>query len=420
MNIEQLYSLYTENYKVDTDTRKIRKGSLFFALKGENFNGNKFINEALKNGARYVIIDEEKYQKSQNTILVKNVLITLQNLANFHRKQLNIPIISLTGSNGKTTTKELVKAVLSKKYKTIATEGNLNNHIGVPLTLLSMLPNTDIGIVEMGANHLNEIDFLCQIAEPNFGYITNFGKAHLEGFGSVEGVIKGKSELYNFIKKTQGFAFVNKDDEIQMKQSIGVNSIYFDKNLIKYIESNPFVKTQFKNTEIKSNLIGKYNYPNIAAAIAIGDYFNVSKTNIKSAIENYTPTNNRSQIIEKGIHTVILDAYNANPTSMFAALENFNQLNGSPKIVFLGDMFELGKDSKIEHQKIADLLTKYNFSKVYLIGKEFATTKVKNILVYTTFEAFKTSTKNLKFNSPATILIKGSRGMELERILEFL
>ncbi|VAW22371.1 UDP-N-acetylmuramoyl-tripeptide--D-alanyl-D-alanine ligase [hydrothermal vent metagenome] len=420
MNIAQLYNLYTKNYKVDTDTRKIRKGSLFFALKGENFNGNKFASEALKSGAHYAIIDEEKYHNSQNTILVKNVLITLQELANFHRRRLNIPIISLTGSNGKTTTKELVNAVLSKKYKTIATEGNLNNHIGVPLTLLSMSADTEIGIVEMGANHLKEIDFLCQIAEPNYGYITNFGKAHLEGFGSVEGIINGKSELYNFLKQTQGFAFVNNDDKIQIKQSIGVTTICFDKNLVKYVESNPFVKTQFKNTEIKSNLIGKYNYYNIAAAIAIGDYFKVSKINIKSAIENYIPTNNRSQIIKKGIHTIILDAYNANPTSMFAALENFNQLKGSYKIIFLGDMFELGKDSKMEHQKIVDLVTKYNFSKVYLIGKEFAKTNVKDILVYNNFEAFKTSSKDLNLNTPATILIKGSRGMALERILELL
>ncbi|MCF6167968.1 UDP-N-acetylmuramoyl-tripeptide--D-alanyl-D-alanine ligase [Lutibacter sp.] len=420
MNITQLYNLYTENYKVDTDTRKIRKGSLFFALKGAHFNGNKFASKALKSGAHYAIIDEEKYHNSKNTILVKNVLITLQELANFHRRQLNIPIISLTGSNGKTTTKELLNAVLSKKYKTIATEGNLNNHIGVPLTLLSMSTDTEIGIVEMGANHLNEIDFLCQIAEPNYGYITNFGKAHLEGFGSVEGIIKGKSELYNFLKQTQGLAFVNKDDKIQIKQSIGVNTISFDKNIVKYVESNPFVRIQFKNTEIKSNLIGKYNYYNIATAIAIGDYFKVSKINIKNAIENYIPTNNRSQIIEKGIHTIILDAYNANPTSMLAALENLNQLKGTCKIVFLGDMLELGKDSKMEHQKIVDLVTKYNFSKVYLIGKEFTSTKVKNILVYNNFEAFKNSTKDLNFNTPATILIKGSRGMALERILEFL
>ena len=416
MKIEELYKLYSKTYLVDTDSRKIRKGSIYFALKGENFNGNKFAIEAINKGASYAIIDEVEFNTHKNTILVKNTLETLQQLANFNRKLLNIPIISLTGSNGKTTTKELINSVLSKKFNTTATIGNLNNHIGVPLTLLSMTPKTEIGIVEMGANHLKEIEFLCDIAEPNYGYITNFGKAHLEGFGSVEGIIKGKSELYTFLRKTNGIAFVNEDDETQIKQSTGIKTISFNKNSIQFIEANPFVKIKFKNSMIESQLIGKYNFNNIAAAITIGNYFKVAENQIKNAIENYVPTNNRSQIIKKGTTKIILDAYNANPSSMQAALENFNQLKNSNKIVFLGDMFELGNDSNKEHQYIADLATSYNFKKVYLIGKAFSTTSVKNAFKYNNFEDFKTSNINLKINN-TTILIKGSRGMALERIL---
>ncbi|NLP56818.1 UDP-N-acetylmuramoyl-tripeptide--D-alanyl-D-alanine ligase [Lutibacter sp. B1] len=419
MTIEELYTLYTQNYLVDTDTRKIRKNSMFFALKGENFNGNKFAVDALKSGANYAIIDEAEYKTNPNIILVDNVLQTLQNLANFHRKQLNIPIISLTGSNGKTTTKELINIVLSQKYQTTATQGNLNNHIGVPLTLLSIMPSTEIGIIEMGANHLNEIEFLCKIAEPTHGYITNFGKAHLEGFGSFEGVIKGKSELYNFIKDTKGKVFINSDDEIQVKKSNGIDCINFSSENIEFIEANPYVKVKFKNTLIKSNLIGKYNYKNISVALTIGNYFNVPVNDIKKAIESYIPTNNRSQIIQKESFKIILDAYNANPSSMQAALENFNQLEDTHKMVILGDMFELGENSNFEHQKIAELATSFNFNKVYLIGKAFSTTSVKNAFVYESFESFKNSIKNFNLDN-TTILIKGSRGMALERVLELL
>lgn len=419
MNIEQLYQLYSQNYLADTDTRKIRKGSMFFALKGDNFNGNEFVADALKNGANYAVIDEEKYNLHPNAILVGNVLETLQKLANFHRKQLAIPIISLTGSNGKTTTKELLNAVLSKKYETTATSGNLNNHIGVPLTLLSITPKTEIGIVEMGANHLREIEFLCKIAEPNYGLITNFGKAHLEGFGSFDGVIRAKSELYDFLRMNKGTVFINTDDELQVKQSAGVNAIEFNSGAIKFVEANPFVKVQFKNTIIESKLIGKYNYNNIAVAVAVGNYFRVSETDIKNAIESYVPSNNRSQLIQKGTNKIILDAYNANPSSMQAALENFAQLKDTNKIVFLGDMFELGKNSATEHQKIADLANSHNFSKVYLIGKAFSATSAKNAFVSESFESFKNSTNYSNINN-ATILIKGSRGMALERLLNLL
>jgi UDP-N-acetylmuramoyl-tripeptide--D-alanyl-D-alanine ligase len=419
MNITELYQLYTQTYLVDTDTRKIRKGSLFFALKGDNFNGNEFAAEAINSGASYAVIDEEKYHTLPNTLMVGNVLETLQKLANFHRKQLALPIISLTGSNGKTTTKELINAVLSKKFATAATEGNLNNHIGVPLTLLSMTPKTEIGIVEMGANHLKEIEFLCKIAEPTYGLITNFGKAHLEGFGSAEGVIKAKSELYDFLRLSKGTVFINTDDALQVKQSAGINAIEFNSSAIKFVEASPFVKVQFKNVIIESKLIGKYNYNNIAVAVTVGNHFNVPETDIKDAIENYTPVNNRSQIIQKGTNKIILDAYNANPSSMQAALENFAQLKDENKVVFLGDMFELGKDSKEEHEKIAKLAVSCNFSKVFLIGKAFSTTSVKNAYVSESFESFKNSTNYSNINN-ATILIKGSRGMALERLLDLL
>lgn len=280
-----------------------------------------------------------------------------------------------------------------------------------------MTKNTEIGIVEMGANHLKEIELLCKITEPNYGYITNFGKAHLEGFGSVEGVIKAKSELYNFLRNSDGKAFINTDDKTQVKQSKGIISINFNNRIIPFVQANPFVEVTFEDLHIKSQLIGKYNYNNIAAAIAIGNYFGISATEIKNAIEEYIPSNNRSQIINKRGNKIILDAYNANPSSMQAALENFNQLQDTSKIIFLGDMFELGESSKDEHQKIAELATSLNFKNVYLIGKAFSTTSVKNAFIFDNFETFKNS-KNYLNIKDSTILIKGSRGMALERILD--
>ncbi|MDP3312445.1 UDP-N-acetylmuramoyl-tripeptide--D-alanyl-D-alanine ligase [Lutibacter sp.] len=416
MTIQELYKLYSINFLVNTDTRKIRKGSIYFALKGNNFNGNNFALDALNNGAAYAVIDEE-IESHSNIIKVDDVLSTLQKLANYHRKHLKAPIISLTGSNGKTTTKELIYAVLSTTFNATATTGNLNNHIGVPLTLLAMTPKTEIGIVEMGANHIKEIEFLSSIAEPNFGYITNFGKAHLEGFGGVEGIIKGKSELYDFLRNSKGTAFVNEDDPLQVEKSEGIKTIPFNSSAIKFIEAAPFVKVEFDKVQINSQLIGKYNYYNIAAAIAIGNYFKIETSAIKNAIENYIPNNNRSQIIQKGTLKIILDAYNANPSSMEAALENFSQLEDSTKIIFLGDMFELGETSEEEHQKIAELATSFNFKQVFLIGKAFSTTNVKNALIYDSFDSFKDSNNYIKLTN-STILIKGSRGMALERILD--
>ena len=425
MNIHKLYQLYQQSYKVSTDTRKIESDSLFFALKGDNFNGNEFAEDALKKGASYAIIDEKKYQSHANIVLVEDVLESLQSLAAFHREQLGIPIIGLTGSNGKTTTKELINAVLSSTYKTVSTIGNLNNHIGVPLTLLSMMPETEIGIVEMGANHLKEIEFLCDIALPDYGYITNFGKAHLEGFGSLEGVIKGKTELYRHLKKRNKLVFVNGNDPLQIKKSEGVKKIIFGSEnttlTIKFIEADPFVVLQYDSVAINSKLIGAYNFNNIAAAIAIGNHFNVSDKAIKDSIENYIPANNRSQIIRKGNNTIILDAYNANPTSMKAALENFSGLTDTHKITILGDMFELGLEAAIEHQRIADLITTLGIEKVYLIGENFfrIAPKKTNIELFRTFDEFKAHISDLKFDR-STMLIKASRGMALERIVDLI
>ncbi|WP_196885120.1 UDP-N-acetylmuramoyl-tripeptide--D-alanyl-D-alanine ligase [Aureivirga sp. CE67] len=427
MRIEELYQLYKESFLVDTDTRKIRENSIYFALKGENFNGNKFAIEALEKGASYAVVDEKEYASSDKTILVDNVLETLQMLATYHREQLKIPIIGLTGSNGKTTSKELINAVLSEKYKTHATIGNLNNHIGVPLTLLQMTPEIKLGIVEMGANHQKEIDFLCRIAKPNFGYITNFGKAHLEGFGGLEGVVKGKTELYRYIKETNGLLFVNSSIERQMKESEGIERILFgsENDLPKTIfkELTPFVKLELEGVEIQSNLIGIYNYTNIAAAISIGHYFKVENSLMKTAIEKYVPTNNRSQILEINGNQIILDAYNANPSSMKVALENFSMLNGSSKIVFLGDMFEVGETSAEEHEEILKQISEYNFEKIFLLGKHFSGTKLssENIFKYEDFDSFKTKNRELLSTlENKLILIKGSRGMALERIIPLI
>ena len=418
MNIEAIYKIYSQNFLVDTDTRKIRKNTIYFALKGDNFNGNTFAEEALKKGALFSIVDEKKYVTNPSIILVDNVLETLQKLANFHRKKLNIPIIGLTGSNGKTTTKELINAVLQTQFKTTATKGNLNNHIGVPLTLLSMTPETEIGIVEMGANHHKEIEFLCKISNPDFGYITNFGKAHIEGFGSIEGVIEAKSELYNYLKSNNKTVFVNTNDAVQVKKTKQIKSISFCKS-IKFIDANPFVKVQFAHQNIQTNLIGTYNFSNISAAITIGKHFKISNTNIKEALENYESTNNRSQIIETNNgNTIILDAYNANPTSMKAALENFSTIKSDNKIAILGDMFELGKESEQEHQLIADLCKKLYLKNVFLIGDLFSKTKT-DFKKFKTFNILQNHLDNNTFKKHL-VLVKGSRGMALERVLSLI
>ena len=427
MTIAEIHRLFLECNSISTDTRKIENNSMFVALKGENFDANTFAEEAFAKGAKYVIVDNPKYTTGDKTILVENSLTALQQLATYHREFLKIPIVALTGSNGKTTTKELIHIVLAKKFKTKATKGNLNNHIGVPLTLLSFSKETEIGIVEMGANHQKEIEFLCTIAQPDYGYITNFGKAHLEGFGGVEGVIKGKSEMYDYLRANNKLAFINLDDSIQKEKSIGIKKYTFALNNVNSnvgitkIEANPMVNITFNKTVINSHLIGVYNANNINAAITIGNFFEVSDESIKDAIEHYIPENNRSQLIQKNTNEIILDAYNANPSSMNAAIENFKQLDKKNKIVILGDMFELGNESINEHKKIIALLNDQNEITSYFIGKDFYANRNSNSHLHF-FEDFESFSKFINKTIPtdSLILIKGSRGMALERVLELL
>ena len=427
MDIAKIHGLFLSCKSVSIDTRKIESNSLFVAIKGERFDANTFANEALEKGASYVIIDNESYYIDERTILVEDSLATLQELSKFHRSYLNLPIIALTGSNGKTTTKELIQVVLAKKYKTKATVGNLNNHIGVPLTLLSFNKETEIGIVEMGANHKKEIEFLCEIARPDYGYITNFGKAHLEGFGGVAGVIEGKSEMYKYLSKNDKLAFVNLEDPIQVERTKELKSFSFGVNrnnanvCIASIKANPFVVISFSDVVISSHLIGLYNANNLNAAISIGKFFEVDDLSIKAALESYIPENNRSQMLAKGTNQIILDAYNANPSSMAVAIENFLQLDSPNKIMILGDMFELGAESKKEHQEIVDSLLKEVSVRCYFVGEAFYLSKVDSTQFefYETFDAFSNSLKDVDIEN-STILIKGSRGMALERTLEFL
>jgi len=427
MDITYIHNLFLKCNLVSIDTRKIEPNSLFVAIKGENFDANTFAKEALEKGASYVIVDNENYFIDQRTVLVENSLNALQELAKFHRQYLKLPIIALTGSNGKTTTKELINVVLSKKYTTKATVGNLNNHIGVPLTLLSFNSETEIGIVEMGANHKKEIEFLCELAKPDYGYITNFGKAHLEGFGGVEGVIEAKSEMYNYLSENDKLAFINLEDKIQVEKSKTLKSYSFGINKenanvnISSIAANPFVEIHFSNLLIQTHLIGLYNANNINAALTIGKYFGVEDIAIKEALESYIPENNRSQLITKGTNQIILDAYNANPSSMAVAIENFVQLDNLNKIMILGDMFELGKESQQEHKVIVNLVLNEKDVVCYFIGKEFYNHRIdKNKFhFYETFDAFSDYLKNTKIEN-SSILIKGSRGMALERTLNFL
>ena len=425
MDIAKIHELFLNCTSVSIDTRKIQPNSLFVAIKGENFDANTFVKEALEKGADYVIIDNSDFYIDHRTILVEDSLQALQELAKFHRNYLKLPIIALTGSNGKTTTKELIYAVLSSKYKTKATIGNLNNHIGVPLTLLSFTCETEIGIVEMGANHKKEIEFLCDIAQPDFGYITNFGKAHLEGFGGVEGVIEGKSEMYSYLFNHQKLVFVNLEDGIQVEKTRSINQFTFGLNTsaanvsIAKVTANPFVTVEFQDLKITSNLIGLYNANNINAALAIGNYFEVPNASIKTALEGYVPENNRSQMISKGTNQIILDAYNANPSSMAVAIENFKQLDSPNKIAILGDMFELGDESLHEHKQIVDSLSNQNEIVCHFVGTDFFANRfnAENFHFHATYEDLAACINEQKINQ-STLLIKGSRGMALERTLD--
>ncbi len=412
MTIQELHHIFLNSSGVCTDSRKIEKDNIFFALKGGNFNGNLFADQAIQEGCSYAIIDEKEFQKSEQYILVDDVLECLQKLSIYHRKQLNCPVIGITGTNGKTTTKELMYAVLNTQYKTIATQGNFNNHIGVPLTLLSTPLDTEILIVEMGANHPGEIAFLSNIAKPNFGIITNIGKAHLEGFGGYKGVIKTKSELYHYIKSNGGKLFVNAKDELLLNLSENIERTTYSNNS-QLLSANPLVQFSYQETEISTQLIGAYNYPNLAAACCIGRCFGITISNCKKAIENYTPTNNRSQVEKsnKG-NTLILDAYNANPSSMRVAIESLQQMSATSKTAIIGDMLELGNDSLQEHQEIVELLKVSNFQCVFLVGEEFQ--KTTNY-----FSSFANTNElnNWLQSSPitdSTILLKGSRGIRLE------
>ncbi|WP_316735785.1 UDP-N-acetylmuramoyl-tripeptide--D-alanyl-D-alanine ligase [Pedobacter aquatilis] len=431
LTTEKLYEFYLANPSISTDTRSIAQNSIFFALKGDNFNANEFAQQAVEMGALYAIVDEAKYANDK-CLLVDDVLSALQDLARHHRKQLKIPVIGLTGSNGKTTSKELVNAVLAERYKTFATFGNLNNHIGVPLSILSIKNDVEIAIIEMGANHQKEIELLCTIAQPTHGIITNVGMAHLDGFGGFEGVKKGKAELYAYLKQTNGYTFINRDNSflLEMSANAGLNKLIYygteNGNTIKgnLKSSDPFIEVDWTNHEIsstvKTNLTGSYNFENILASICIGDFFDMDAEEINRGLSGYQPKNNRSQLTKTDNNTVICDFYNANPSSMSAALNNISSLSASSKTVILGDMFELGPESAEQHEIIANQAASSGLNEIILIGKYFYVLKdeVNAKFFETPTEAATYLQENpIKDN---LVLLKGSRGMKLESLLQYL
>lgn len=434
MDITALYDVFTANPHVCTDTRKLKPGDIFFALKGENFDGNVYASQALEKGAAYAVVDDKQYLGQAKMILVNDVLTTLQHLATHHRQQFNIPVIAITGSNGKTTTKELVSAVLAAQYPTHFTRGNFNNHIGVPLTLLAMSKSTEVAVIEMGANHQGEIDYLCKIAEPTHGLITNIGHAHLEGFGGLEGVKKGKSELYRHLAATGGLAFINKDEQFleglgatvnkklfyQEVEQLSELGSYFD---IQLMAEKPFVKAAFlsedqERVEIDSQLVGRYNFNNIMTAIALGKYFKVPANKIKMVIEGYQPNNNRSQWLKKNSNTFLLDAYNANPSSMAAAVSYFATVQAEKKVVILGDMLELGADSEAMHQQLIDQAQAAGFTTCIFVGAIFSTiARANNLSHFLNVQELKHWFDQQNWTD-TYFLIKGSRGIRLEKLLE--
>ena len=429
MNIPDLYLIYLNYPIITTDSRNIPVNSIFFALKGNNFNGNVYATDAISKGAAFAIIDETEYAIDERYIMVDDVLLCLQQLSRYHRDQLGLPILAITGTNGKTTTKELIAAVLSKKFKVNYTQGNLNNHIGVPLTILSMNRDTEIGIVEMGANHIGEIEILCNITNPDFGIITNIGIAHLEGFGSFEGVVKTKSELYDYLRNKSGKCFLNADNPLLVQQAKGLEQISYGKS------TDYFMAGELASTDnylivnalfpkgwlyLKSKLVGNYNFENMLAAACVGKFFKVDPLQIQKALAEYQPSNNRSQMIRKAKNTIIMDAYNANPTSMMAALSNFSDMNNDNKCLVLGDMLELGNASSEEHQKIVDYIEEQNFTDVFLVGPQFLNTACHT--KKEKFEHVELLSNYLKTQpiENKIILIKGSRGIHLEKILDLL
>jgi len=418
MGIKEIYSLFQAHSAICTDSRKITKGAIFIALKGDNFNGNKYALKAIKDGCSYAIIDEKEYNIHQNTILVNNALKTLQELATYHRSQLNIPLIGITGTNGKTTSKELINAVLSSDSNCYATKGNLNNHIGVPLSILEINKQHKIAIIEMGANHQGEIDFLCNIAKPTYGAITNIGSAHLEGFGSLQKIIDTKNELYEFINLNKGHLFVNSDDKLLLNLSNGIMLKTYGKSgdiTAVMSQATPLISIKYNNEIINSHLIGDFQFSNILLAICIGNYFNVSIQNIKRSIENYIPTNNRSQIVKTETNTLILDAYNANPSSMKAMLNSFANQQYKNKLCILGDMLELGRESNNEHLNIIKLTNELKLDCLF-VGEIF------NTLTKNSFKNKLGLVKYIKKKNinNKTILLKGSRGIGLEKLIKNL
>lgn len=420
-----IYDIFKKYPKISTDSRNISQNSIFFSLKGSNYDGNKFASKALENGASYAVVDNKKYVLNDKYILVKDALKSLQNLATEHRNKLKCKVLAITGSNGKTTSKELCKSVLSKKFRVVSTFGNLNNHIGVPLSVLEIKQNTEIAIIEIGASNLGEISYLCKIAKPNFGVITNIGKAHISGFGSIDGVIKGKTELYKYINDNEGIIFINYNNKILMN-NLPKNSkkILFgeDKNLefnISFYKCNPFLSVIYKNIIINTKIIGEYNFENIALAITIGEYFEIDLFKIKNALENYKPKINRSEFIYKNSNKVILDAYNANPTSVMKAIENLKNFNEHKIIIILGDMNELGENSENEHLNIINTCLKIKISNLILVGKIFH--KV-NFTKYKSFKNISELKNYLTYNKEenSLYLIKGSRSIKLEEILGYL
>lgn len=432
MKLSALYQIFLDCQSVTTDSRNCPDGSLFIALKGESFNGNVFAGKALEAGCTFAVVDEAEHAREGDSryILVDNCLQTLQQLANYHRRQLGTTVIGITGTNGKTTTKELISAVLSQKYNILYTQGNLNNHIGVPVTLLRLKPEHELAVIEMGANHPGEIKFLCGIAEPDYGIITNVGKAHLEGFGSFEGVIKTKGELYDFLRqKGNSTIFIHHDNSYLMKIAEGLNRILYGTQDDLYANghitgNSPYLAFEWKEGkdgeihQVTTQLIGEYNFPNALAAVTIGRFFEVEAEKIDSALAGYTPQNNRSQLKKTEDNTLIIDAYNANPTSMLAALQNFRHMAAPHKMLILGDMRELGAESLSEHQKIADYLTESDFEKVWLVGEQFASVQH----AFKTYKNVQEVIKELEADKPKgyTILIKGSNGIKLSSTIEYL
>ena len=430
MDIKEIYDVFMRCTCICTDTRNIAAGSLFVALKGDTFDGNAFAADALEKGAAYCVIDNPQYRTDDRCILVDNVLATMQQLATYHRRQFNIPVLAITGTNGKTTTKELVTAVLRKRYRTHATQGNFNNHIGVPITLLTMPLDTQIAVVETGANHPGEIDFLCRIAEPDFGLITNVGKAHLEGFGSFEGVINTKTEMYRYLAEKNGRVFVNADDDILMERSAAMSRTTYGQSAaadIKgaFVGANPYMKFYFENGDnvytVQTNLLGDYNLPNAMAAVCVGQYFGVELFDIKRALEDYMPTNSRSQFKQTAHNKLFLDCYNANPSSMKAAVQNFGKMAYSNAVVMLGGMKELGATSEQEHREVVAMAQSFGFSKMVFVGEEFAFVKglADSVLWFATSQDAKQYFADNPLND-CTILIKGSNSTKMGILVDSL